>query len=293
MKIIKFYLVVVFVLSQIFLRHAALASETTIFPQTPSLQIVGLSSQNLHYLPPQLNSFKEAKVIEIKFDPAFHKTMRYKAVPFKSLLGGYAINKDATIEFECLDGYNAVLDADELLNAGEINQAYVAYSLENGSPIPRNQEQKEIGPFYLVWPSPKNGVFKETNWPFNLKAFKIINKSFKEQFPGLYPQKLEAKSVSSALINDINEGLEAFRLNCFVCHSMNGSGRASMGIDLKLSSLVEIKTDQELAAFVRDPNTLMPGIKMSAFTRKMLSDEDLTKIIRYLKYMKAEGRSGL
>lgn len=251
----------------------------------PPLNVVGLNQKVLQFSISQLQSMTESTIVEIKHDPAFRRTSRYRAVPFRRLLKGYDLTKDATIEFECMDGYNSVLNADELLTANDINQAYLAYAMEDGSAIPANAQHKDIGPYYLVWPSPKDGLFRESNWPYNLKSFKIINKSFKEQFPGLYPKKLPSDAFAA---QQIKEGMEAFRLNCFVCHSMNGSGRATMGIDLKYSPLIDSKTEQELRSFVRNPDTLMPGIKMSTFTLQMLSDKDLSRIIGYLKFMKSE-----
>ncbi len=152
----------------------------------------------------------------------------------------------------------------------------------DGSPWPLSHENKEVGPFYLVWPSPKNGVYKEANWPFNLSGFKFVNQSFAVQFPKVFPSTWP---IDQQEREQVKQGLVGFRTNCFVCHTMNGEGHATMGVDLKSSGIVRAFDTQQLSAFVRNPKAYMPKTKMSAFSRSMLSDGELNNIILYLQFM--------
>lgn len=250
------------------------------------LAIKGLGPRVTQFKRSDFFRHKHIQIIKIAKDPAYGKEQSYLAVPFKVLLGDVEVNTEATIEFECFDGYSAVLDVNELLNVDDAHQPYVAFALADGSSLPKSHEGKEVGPYYLVWPSPKDGVYKEANWPFNLSGFNFINKSFAEQFPNVFPTKWSASEVENL---NLREGLKLFRTNCFVCHKMNGEGNAKMGVDLKQSGIVKGFDDSMLKQFVRNPKALMPKTKMSAFSSEMLSDADLEKILFYLRYMQAQG----
>ena len=257
------------------------------------LTISGLTQNDIEFTKDELRKLPAKIELEID-DPIYGKKMNYEAVPFKSLIKDYIeslVNSDSTIKFECWDKYSADLDIKELLDVNDLNQAYLVFGLSDGSPLPmiikENNHNKEIGPYYLVWPSPKDGKYKEANWPYNLKSFKFINESFRDQFPNLYPVFQNADSTE--LINEVSNGLEGFRTNCFVCHAMNGEGKDKMSnVDLKNSGVIRAFDSENIRDFVRNPKKFFINSKMSAFNKSMLSDSDLKAIIQYLKFMQRE-----
>jgi mono/diheme cytochrome c family protein len=232
-------------------------------------------------------------------DPTYpNRVMHYKAVPlvalFKPLLTdeerAKLIEEGATVEFTCLDGFSAQLDAKLVFNTDPAKaQAYVAIELptepwptlkKTGGEVKVGADAKPptAGPFYLVWRDPQKSQVTQEQWPYQVVAF-TVRPGVEQQFPALIPLSKNAQVIA---------GYSLFVKNCFACHQLNGEGHSHLGPDLNIPlSPTEYLRPGMLRKLIRNPQNLRrwPESKMSAFSAEMLSDRDIDAITEYLKYM--------
>jgi cytochrome c oxidase subunit 2 len=90
-------------------------------------------------------------------------------------------------------------------------------------------------------------------------------------------------------------GQEVFQQNCMACHGVQGKmPPAVIGPELgfvgnrtSLGAGIVDHTPENLKAWIKDPASMKPGVKMPGFPQ--LSEEDLDALVRYLEGLKVEG----
>jgi mono/diheme cytochrome c family protein len=219
----------------------------------------------------------DARNVAVPDDVAYHRAMRYRAVPLKDLLPGLAPGDH--LQFVAADGFTAEMPAALILNR-QGAKAWLAVE-DPAHPWPALPgSSKSAGPFYLVWTDPQAAHVGPEQWPYQLAAIRRIG-DVASRFPAIVP----AAGAGAA----VQRGFAVFQRTCFACHTLNGEGDAALGPDLNLPyNPTEYLRPDLLRAFVRDPQSLhrWPQAKMHGFpTRKELSDADLDAVLAYLAYM--------
>ncbi|MFK7760449.1 MAG: cytochrome c [Phycisphaerales bacterium] len=90
---------------------------------------------------------------------------------------------------------------------------------------------------------------------------------------------VNANAVKGALI---------FKKTCASCHGADAKGMPNNGQDLTASAFVKDSTAEELLKYVQEGREVPGGVPMpprGGFTEEMLPDEDIVKVIAYLKNM--------
>jgi len=227
-----------------------------------------------------------AREIDVPADVAYHRPMRYRAVPLAVVLNGLGLTASETLEAVALDGFVAQLPGALVLRQGP-DQPWLAVE-PAGAPwpaLPGKAAGAGPGPFYIVWPVAE-GVRSE-QWPYAVARLQV------RQAPDQrWPQIAVAPEVPAA--DARRRGQAVFVAQCFVCHTMNGGGEARLGPDLNLPmSPVEYFQPQALRQLVRNPASVRqwPGQSMPAFTPGMLSERDLDDLVAYLQHMARDRRA--
>ena len=226
----------------------------------------------------QLAGRKDARAIDVSQDVAYHKPMRYRAVPLKALLAGATAGDH--LQFVANDGFAAEIPAALILD-GHGAEAWLAVE-DSGQPWPALPgKTQSAGPFYVVWTRPEAGGVNPEQWPYQLAAIRKMDE-VATRFPAMAPDPaLPAGSPE-------RRGFEVFQRICLACHTLNGQGDAKLGPDLNLPyNPTEYLRADLLRAYVRDPQSLRhwPQAKMPGFDPKVLSDADLDALLAYLRHM--------
>jgi cytochrome c oxidase subunit 2 len=90
-------------------------------------------------------------------------------------------------------------------------------------------------------------------------------------------------------------GQEVFQQNCMACHGVQGKMPPAVigpelgfvGNRVSLAAGIADHTPENLKAWIKDPASMKPGVKMPGFPQ--LSEEDLDALVRYLEGLKVEG----
>lgn len=224
----------------------------------------------------QLLARPDAATVTIRDDVAFHRTMRYRAVPLRALLPD--LRADQHLQFIAADGFAAEIPAAAILNRRGA-QAWLAVE-DPARPWPALAGNgKSAGPFYLVWTNPQAARIGPEQWPYQLAAIRALA-GVDARFPAIVP----AATADAA----VRHGFEVFKRTCFACHTMNGEGDAKLGPDLNLPhNPTEYLRADLLRDFIRNPQSLRrwPQAKMQGFPAQSLSDADLDAVLAYLRYM--------
>lgn len=91
------------------------------------------------------------------------------------------------------------------------------------------------------------------------------------------------------------QGQQVFQQNCMACHGVQGKmPPAAIGPELgftgnrvSLGAGIVDYTPENLKAWIKDPASMKPGVKMPGFPQ--LSEADLDALVRYLEGLKVEG----
>jgi mono/diheme cytochrome c family protein len=253
------------------------AEEATFFIKTPD--------QSLTFKQSALLSHKATQTITVEQDPAYHgSTREYRAVPLSVLFQNAAIAENATLQFECQDGFSAPIEFKKLIETRPGNSlAYLAVEpMDKTWPPLKPGESQTAGPFYLVWLNPKLSDIKREEWPYALAGFKVT-RSIGELYPAIVPRRGKYSQA-----DPIGRGFEVFTKNCFTCHTMNLQGSSQMGPDLNVPmNPTQYFTTQALRTLIRNPQDLhfWPQSKMHGFSVTELSDAELNDLLDYLKAM--------
>jgi len=191
---------------------------------------------------------------------------------------------DANVFFLARDGYAKPASAALLAEPGGwLAFGDVRKMVRTGTPDGRDFElidrrQVDAGPFYLVWTGASQADANRYPWPYQLVAIEIA--PFEARYPNTAPTGEPAGSPPW-------RGFALFQRDCAACHAINGEG-GSVGPELNVPrSIVEYRDADQLAAFIRDPQsfriTSMPP-------HPGLSDADLGALLDYFRAMSQRKR---
>ncbi|MBO6514253.1 MAG: c-type cytochrome [Phycisphaerales bacterium] len=85
------------------------------------------------------------------------------------------------------------------------------------------------------------------------------------------------------------KGALVYKKTCASCHGADAKGMANNGPDLTASEFIRDSSEEELLTYVQVGREVPGGVPMpprGGFTEEMLPDEDIKKVIVYLKNMK-------
>ena len=226
----------------------------------------------------ELLKHPQVQTITISNDVSYKREMTYRAVPVAALLTG--IKPEDHLQAVALDGFAAELSAAPLLNA-QGARAWLAIE-DPARPWPALSAGKHsAGPFYLVWTDPQAGNISPEQWPFEVASIRQLA-PVAQRFPVLLPDPaLKAD-------DPVNLGFALFQKNCLACHRLNGAGDAQFGPDLNIPfNPTEYFGADFLKRYIRDPQSLRqwPQAKMPGFSAQVLPDQDLERLVGYLKHM--------
>lgn len=211
------------------------------------------------------NDKLQKEEIVIEWDDNFKERKKYTAYPLvqvlEPILRKHQLDKENTIIiFDCTDGYKPSMELSKLY--GKIQGYLVDSSLADSLP-------RKFKPFYLVWKGPINEV-KQYPWPYGLSGLQLV--SADDMFQAIKP------------VDGTDKGFQLFYKNCLKCHSINKIG-GTMGPELNVpKNITEYWTDRDIVAFCRNPAGYRYNSAMPPITN--LSEQELTEIVSYLKYMK-------
>jgi len=226
----------------------------------------------------------ETKVV-VESDPYYGKRKTFVACPLAQVFVlGFGVPPNAlgsaNVFFRARDGYAKPAPADLLAEPG----AYVAFAdaerTRGDDPgfEPIDRRQVDPGPFYLVWTGAAQADAHRYPWPYQLVSIEIA--PFEARYPHTAPDGEPKDSAAW-------RGFAIFRRECVACHAINGEG-GSVGPELNVPrSIVEYRPAEQIAAFVRDPQsfryTSMPA-------NPHLSDADLDALVAYFRAMSQRKR---
>ncbi|SAK78268.1 cytochrome c, class I [Caballeronia fortuita] len=229
----------------------------------------------------QLLARPDAAIIRVPNDVTFHRTMTYRAVPLRALLGITEMPAGKELQVSATDGFVTHFSAKLLFGDGR-KRAEPWLAIESpDEPWPQVPGTGDIGPFYVVWIDPAASGVSSEQWPFKVDAFHIA-----PTLAARFPQIAVDKSVPANSL--VRRGKTVFATQCIVCHKLNGAGDASVGPDLnRPHNPTDYFQPWALKAYIRDPKSIRawPDMKMPGFDRKAISDSDLDALIAYLGYM--------
>ncbi|WP_321797341.1 cytochrome c [Caballeronia sp. J97] len=229
----------------------------------------------------QLLARPDAVTIRVPNDVTFHRTMTYRAVPLRALLGITELPAGKELQVTATDGFVTHFAA-KLLFGDAKKRAEPWLAIESpDDPWPQAPGSGDIGPFYVVWIDPAASGVTSEQWPFKVDAIRIA-----PTLAARFPQLAVDKSVPAG--SPIRRGQAVFATQCIVCHKLNGAGDASVGPDLNLPhNPTEYFQPWVLKSFIRDPKSIRAwaDMRMPGFNRNAISDSDLDALVAYLGYM--------
>lgn len=186
----------------------------------------------------------------------------YVGVPAGALLQalfGDAWRDAGAVQFECADGYRALIEPARLAQ----HRALLSWARSDGEAFAllnrlQNNEAVELGPFYLVWDNLESPQLREqgaSDWPYQIVGIALVD--IAERLPRILPPK-DADAA-------VQRGFEAFRQHCIACHSINGQGGGKAPELNVPSSVTEYLADGWLQRWMLEPtavrlNTTMPAL---------------------------------
>lgn len=153
-------------------------------------------------------------------DAAYHRDMKYRAVPLLALIGPALNGNFDTIEARASDGYASQIPK-ALLTKSSAGGSVAWIAVEDpAAPWPKLPGQTvSAGPFYLVWENPERSGVGDAQWPFSLVSLSGGEDPLKR-----WPQMAVDRSVA----DDAPErrGQSVFAKTCMSCHRIEGAGMA-------------------------------------------------------------------
>jgi mono/diheme cytochrome c family protein len=225
-------------------------------------------------------------MIQVAADATYQRTMTYRAVPLRALLGVDQIPPDQDLQVTGTDGFVTTLPAGLISDtSGKGAAPWLAIEPPN-DPWPLTANGLVTGPFYLVWLDPAASNVRSEQWPFRVATIRTV-----PAWVTKWPQLSVDDDVPTG--SPIRTGQVLFATQCMVCHPMSGAGDATVGPDLNVPhSPIEYFQPWAMRAYIRNPGSIRawPKMKMPGFGEASLSDSDLDAIIAYLGYMAARRR---
>jgi len=220
---------------------------------------------------------KEVKVIE-PHDQSQRVYQGWAVTDLLKAVYGKKWKSAQDILFTCTDGYQPSIPVSRF---GQ-HKAYLVFkrddvadfSVENKN---EGGQKVTLAPFYLIWDNLHDPYIKAMgphDWPYQLTTFDLIQ--FSERFPKMDPGERASTSVK--------RGFAYFREFCITCHKIEGEG-GTKAMDLILPTpVIENRSDEWLANWIRDPHKINPVSQMPAMNpgvpklNKVIAD-----IIAFLK----------
>jgi mono/diheme cytochrome c family protein len=216
----------------------------------------------------------QVRTIDVADDVAYHRSMRYKALPLSALLGDARLDGD--VQFTATDDFVANIPAKLI---GGTGQPWLAIEPAD-APWPLLQPNAaSAGPFYLVWLAPQQGGVSQEQWPYQIAKIAAA-----QPLALRYPQIVPNHAASSAA----QRGLQVYSANCASCHPINGAGDAAVGPDLNLpASPTEYFREAYLRKLIRDPASVRTWKQraMPGFSNAVLSDAQMDDLLAYFRQM--------
>jgi mono/diheme cytochrome c family protein len=222
--------------------------------------------------------------ITVPHDSVYGREMHYRAISAAALLSGMNLRDDDVIQFRCLDGFVASISKERIMRNGP-GQSLAYIAIEDPKSkwpvLPGDPAAGSAGPFYLVWLKPELSGILQEEWPYKIAAFEIKGR-LQELYPKTFPIHQDA---------GVARGMKLFQQNCLACHTMNRQGPSQVGPDLNLPlNPTEYFKESILPRYIRNPKSIRmwESSKMPGFGPEVLSDQDLTNLVAYLKEMARE-----
>jgi mono/diheme cytochrome c family protein len=228
----------------------------------------------------QLLARPDVATIHVPNDVAFRRTMTYRALPLRALLGITGLPANQELQITATDGFVTHLSAQQLFGEGRKRaEPWLAVETPD-APWPRVPGGDDIGPFYLVWLDPASSGVLSEQWPYKIDAIRAA-----PTLAARWPRLAVDDTVPAN--SPVRRGQTVFATQCIVCHRMNGAGDASMGPDLNLPhNPTEYFRPWVLKSFIRNPKSIRAwqDMKMPAFDNNAISESDLDALVAYLGY---------
>jgi mono/diheme cytochrome c family protein len=223
----------------------------------------------------------DVRTIQIPADAVYKRTMTYRAVPLRAVLGVDHLPAGQELQIKATDGFVTNLPA-KLIFSPSRKGAEPWLAIEpSDKPWPPAPKGAVIGPFYVVWSNPAASGILSEQWPYNVEAIGTVAESAVR-----WPQLAVGEDVAAA--SPVRAGQALFVTQCMPCHRMSGAGDSTLGPDLNLPhNPTEYFQPWALKAFIRNPASVRawPDMKMHGFDKAAMSDPDIDAIIAYLGYM--------
>jgi mono/diheme cytochrome c family protein len=195
------------------------------------------------------------------------------------------LRDDDVIQFRCLDGFVASIWKGRIMSTGPgQSKAYIAIEDPKSKwpELPKKSASGSAGPFYLVWLNPElSGILGE-EWPYQIAGIEVKGR-LQDLYPKIFPKHEKDARVA--------RGLKLFQQTCFACHTMNREGPSQVGPDLNLPlNPTEYLRESVLPRYIRNPKAIRAweGSKMPGFGPEVMSYEDITDVVAYLREMAGE-----
>jgi len=241
----------------------------------PVLSITTATSSN-HYSRSSLITSKSLEIITIDNNRAYpNKKMTLTSIKLCQLLKSYPIKPEYMIEFIASDGFSVYIPAKKVMTCNNHSAiAYLAIEPEGKWPLLDNGTNTTAGPFDIIWLHPEKSYISNEYWAWSVVQIKIHHKLDKDLLK-LKPIHADKK---------IKHGYEIYISHCAGCHTINHTGKAVIGPDLKEpKSVFDYYPDEkQLKKFIRDPQSIRPG-RMSGSGEDFLNNADLDALIAYFK----------
>lgn len=234
----------------------------------------------------ELLSRPDVTTIQIPADVVYKRTMTYRAVPLRAVLGVDHLPPDQELQIKATDGFVTNLPPKLIFPAtGKGAEPWLAIE-PSDKPWPQAPTGAVIGPFYVVWSNPAASGILSEQWPYNVESISTVTES-----AARWPQLAVGDNIAAA--SPVRAGQALFVTQCMACHRMSGAGDSTLGPDLNLPhNPTEYFQPWALKAFIRDPASIRawPDMKMHGFDKEALKDSDIDAIIAYLGYMSGRPR---
>ncbi len=215
----------------------------------------------------------------IPMDPAYDAPKRYAGYRLNDILGTVADLAELRQQgFELIvtatDGYTIAIPWDIALSGQGVVAVRDLDAPEGADWLTFRHDRREVlpAPFYLVWTGGAE-VVPGHYWPY--QAMTISIRPFVAAFGAAAPPGAD---------EPVRRGFALFKDTCMSCHSVNLVG-GIVGPELNVPRNVhEYWRPEELPAYIRDASAFHARSRMPSFG-DMLSDADITAILRYLAFM--------
>ncbi len=227
----------------------------------------------------QLLADPATRTLEIPYDVAYGRPMRYRAIPLRRLLDGLPAQGIETLEARATNDFVAQIPW-RLIGAASRGGAIPWIAIDDPAhPWPLLPGKTiSAGPFALVWQYPERSKVAQEQWPFALASLSAVDDPVKR-----WPQLALPDGVPAG--DPARRGQTVYIEECLPCHRMEGAGASDRGPDLGAPMpATAYMTKAGLAALIRNPKAVRtwPQQQMPGFAVATMSDADVAAVIAYL-----------